>query len=162
MNRPLPLAALALACASAIFVPIIANAGNSPALPPLKTQTTPMAVYDEHIAALNGCKWQRLMAQYPPVAQVHLPNGQVVKGREDIGKLFAGFVKPHSQGGLCGITFSALSRFLVGGTVNVAWVANASFLKKPYYGSDAYVTKDGLMYAMVSTFNGHDLVFKTP
>jgi hypothetical protein len=30
----------------------------------------------------------------------------VVKGREEAGKLFANFVKPHDQGGLCGMKFT--------------------------------------------------------
>ena len=34
------------------------------------------------------------------------------------------------------------------------WVATAPFLSEPYRGSDAYVTHDGYMQAMVSTFDG--------
>jgi hypothetical protein len=33
-------------------------------------------------------------------------------------------------------------------------------LAEPYKGSDAYVTRDGLMAAMVSTFEGTDLKMK--
>ena len=49
---------------------------------------------------------------------------------------------------------------VVGGTVNVKWTATADFLAEPYVGADAYVTKDGLMHAQVSTFDGSKLKFK--
>src|ERR1700733_5664124 len=62
-------------------------------LPPLKRQSTPQAVVDEHLNALNECDWARLMAQYPADYQLNLPDGVVVKGREAAGKLFADFVK---------------------------------------------------------------------
>jgi hypothetical protein len=42
----------------------------------------------------------------------------------------------------------------VGTTVNVQWVATAPFLTEPYRGADAYVTRDGLMAAQVTTFDG--------
>jgi hypothetical protein len=40
------------------------------------------------------------------------------------------------------------------------WVATAPFLAEPYKGSDAYITKDGYMQAMVSTFDGGALKMK--
>jgi hypothetical protein len=39
-------------------------------------------------------------------------------------------------------------------------MASAPFLAEPYNGSDAYITKDGLMQAMVTTFDGAALKFK--
>lgn len=60
-------------------------------LPELKKQPTAQAVLDEHFAALNACDWNRLLAQYPADAQINLPNGIVVKGRDALGALFAGF-----------------------------------------------------------------------
>ena len=39
-------------------------------------------------------------------------------------------------------------------------VFNASFLKASYYGADAYITDDGLMVSMVSTFDGGQLQLK--
>jgi len=137
-----------------------AATGTADPLPPLHRQPTPAKVVKEHVAALNACDWTRLMAQYPRRAEIHLPGGNVVKGRKAIGDLFAGFVKPPDQGGLCGITFTAEHTFRVDGTLNVQWVANAPFLAEPYKGSDAYVTKNGLMYAMVSTFDGAELKMK--
>src|SRR6202021_4335389 len=75
-------------------------------LPDLKKQPTPQAVLDEHFAALNACDWDRLMAQYPEEAQVNLPNGMIVKGRQALGDLFAGFCKDPKDGGLKGIHFA--------------------------------------------------------
>jgi hypothetical protein len=129
-------------------------------LPPLKKQPTSQAVVDEHVDALNHCDWNRLMAQYPADYQLNLPDGMVVKGREAAGKLFADFVKPHEQGGLCGIKFSPEQTLVVGETLNIQWKAEAEFLAEPYKGSDAYETRDGLMVAMVSTFKGADLKIK--
>ncbi len=129
-------------------------------LPELKRQSSPDAVVAEHIDALNKCDWVRLMAQYPPEVEIHLPNGVVAKGREKVGELFAGFVKPHTGGGLCGIKFTPEKTFTVDGTVNAQWRAEAEFLTETYRGSDAYVTHDGLMYAQVTTFNGADLKMK--
>ena len=48
-------------------------------LPPLKRQPNPQAVINEHFDALNKCDWNRIMAQYPPEYQLHLPDGVVVK-----------------------------------------------------------------------------------
>jgi len=129
-------------------------------LPPLKKQATPQAVIDEHMDALNKCDWNRLMAQYPENYQLNLPDGMVVKGREAAAKVFADFVKPHDQGGLCGIKFSPEQTLVVGETLNIQWKAEADFLAEPYKGSDAYETHDGLMVAMVSTFRGADLKMK--
>ena len=123
-------------------------------LPALRRLQTPQAVVDEHLAAINACDWQRLMAQYPPEAQFFLPGGQVIKGRDAVGDLFKSFVKPVSEGGLCGLKFETENSFPVGDTINVQWVAQASFLAEPYRGADAYVTKDGLMIAQVTTFDG--------
>jgi hypothetical protein len=129
-------------------------------LPPLQRQSTPQAVIDEHFDALNTCDWNRIMAQYPADYQLNLPDGVVVKGREEAGKLFAGFVKAHDQGGLCGMKFTPEQTFVVGDTLNIQWKAEADFLAEPYRGSDAYETHDGLMVAMVSTFKGADLKLK--
>lgn len=130
------------------------------ALPPLKVQQGAQLVVDEHLDALNKCDWNRLMAQYPPEVEIHLPDGVVIKGRKDVGDVFTGFCKPKSEGGLKGITFTTEHTFTVENTLNVQWRADADFLAEPYKGSDAYVTKDGLMYAQVTTFNGADLKFK--
>jgi hypothetical protein len=131
-------------------------------LPPLKRQPTPQAVIDEHYDALNKCDWNRLMATVSPDYQLNLPDGVVVKGREEAGKLFANFVKPVDQGGLCGMKFTPEQTFVVGETLNIQWKAESEFLAEPYKGSDAYETHDGLIAAMVSTFKGADLKVKRP
>lgn len=128
-------------------------------LPPLKKQPTEQKVVDEHLNALNKCDWNRLMAQYPKDVEIHLPDGQVVKGREKVGDLFAGFCKKRPEG-LNGLKFTTESSFKVGNTLNVQWRAEADFLAEPYKGSDAYVTRGGLMAAQVTTFDGSKLKFK--
>ncbi|MGI9502517.1 MAG: nuclear transport factor 2 family protein [Geminicoccaceae bacterium] len=129
-------------------------------LPELVKQDTPQAVIDEHLEALNECDWDRLMAQYPDEVEFHLVDGVLVKGREAVGELFAGFCKSREEGGLKGLTFTTISSQTVDGTINVQWSADADFLEEPHIGSDAYVTKDGLMYAQVTTFDGAKLKFK--
>lgn len=130
------------------------------ALPPLKRQPTPQAVVDEHLDAINKCDWTRLMAQYPDDVQFFLPGGKVVKGRAEVAELFRGFVKPVADGGLCGLKFTPEHVFVVGDTINVAWVGNADFLAEPYRGADAYETKNGLMQAQVTTFDNTQLKLK--
>ena len=129
-------------------------------LPELKKQPTAQAVLDEHLDALNKCDWNRILAQYPEDAQINLPGGAIVKGRSAIGELFVGFCKSPSDGGINGIHFAPESSTAVGGTLVTQWVATAPFLTEPYKGSDAYVTKDGLMQAMVTTFDGGALKMK--
>ena len=126
-------------------------------LPELKKQATAKAVLDEHLDALNHCDWNRIVAQYPEDAQINLPGGTVVKGRAAIGDLFAGFCKDAKDGGLNGINFKAEQSMTIGDTFATQWVATAPFLAEPYKGSDAYITKDGYMQAMVTTFDGSAL-----
>jgi hypothetical protein len=60
-------------------------------LPPLKKQSTPQAVIDEHMDALNKCDWNRIMAQYPADYQLNLPDCMIVKrtggGRKTVRRL---------------------------------------------------------------------------
>ena len=126
----------------------------------LVRESSPDAVLAQHMKALNGCDWKGLMQQYPDSYELRLPGGAIVKGRTAAAATFAGFVKPHDQGGLCGVTFTEESRQVTGGTLAVQWVANASFLAEPYRGADAYITDDGLMASMVSTFDGNQLKMK--
>ena len=140
--------------------PAAARPGDMRTLPAIRRRGSPKAVVDEHLAAINACDWQRLMAQYPPEVQFFLPGGQVVQGREAVGELFRGFVKPVKEGGLCGLTFTSDHAFAVGDTINVQWTATASFLAEPYKGADAYETKDGLMWAQVTTFDAAQIKLK--
>jgi SnoaL-like domain len=145
---------------TSLFVATPVLADDMMALPPLKPQPGPQQVVDEHLDALNKCDWNRLMAQYPPEVLIVVADGAAFKGREEVGKLFAGFCKSNADGGLNGLQFTTLSTFAVDGTLNVIWEADADFLAEPYKGADAYVTKDGLMYAQVTTFDGSKLKFK--
>ena len=147
---------------TSLIFPLQATAENLtiPDLPPLKVQNSPQLVVDEHLDALNSCDWNRLMAQYPPEVQIHLPNGEFVTGNQAVGEMFANFCQPVAKGGLKGLQFTTLHTYTVGDTVNVQWVAEADFLAEPYKGADAYVTKDGFMYAQVTTFDGADLKLK--
>jgi hypothetical protein len=74
--------------------------------------------------------------------------------------MFAGFCKDHKDGGLKGINFKAEDSVAIGGTFATQWEASAPFLAESYKGSDAYITKDGLMQAMVTTFDGAALKMK--
>jgi ketosteroid isomerase-like protein len=153
--RPLILCAALIAGAAALS----ARAAEPMKLPPLHKQPSVQKVIDEHLDALNRCDWNRLMAQYPDDVEIHLPDGQVIKGRPKVGELFAGFCKARPDG-LKGLKFTTESSFKVGNTLNVMWRAEADFLAEPYKGSDAYVTRDGLMAAQVTTFDGSKLKFK--
>ena len=148
--------AMTLLTAPTIAQPSSSQSGAK-SLPPIKKFKTPQAVVDEHLDAINKCDWQRVMAQYPPEVQFFLPGGQVVKGREAVAELFRNFFRPVKDGGLCGLKFDTENSFPVGDTINVQWRATADFLAEPYRGADAYVTKDGLMYAQVTTFDGSQL-----
>ena len=121
-------------------------------MPDLKPQSTPKAVVDEHLDALNRGDWNRLMAQYPDDVEIFMPDGVVIRGRQAVADAFGGIVKPFKDGGIFGVTFTAEHVFAVGDTVNVQWKADAEFLTEPYRGADAYVTRDGLLVAQVSTF----------
>jgi len=138
----------------------IGAAAAMPPLPPLKRQASAKAVVAEHLAALNACDWKRLMAQYPPSVHFFEPGGTVVIGRKAVGQLFLGFCKSRAQGGNKGLIFTSQRTFQVGQTISVQWSARASFLKRPYLGADAYITKGGLMYAQVTTFGAPPLPYK--
>jgi hypothetical protein len=162
MARPgeetMKIALPAVAAVAVISVSFIAHAQMK--LPPLKKQPTAQAVLDEHFAALNACDWDRLLAQYPDDAQINLPNGAIVKGRQAIGDLFTGFCKDPKDGGLKGIHFEVEHSTTIENTFATQWVATAPFLAEPYRGSDAYITHDGYMQAMVTTFDGSALKMK--
>ena len=141
-----------------VAAPLVAIA--QPALPEIKRQPSAQAVLDEHLDALNHCDWSRIVAQYPDGAQINLPGGTIVAGRKAIGDMFAGFCKDAKDGGLKGIAFKVEHSTTIGHTFATQWVATADFLAEPYRGSDAYITKDGLMQAMVTTFDGAALKMK--
>ena len=152
-------AALAMIAAGAAAL-AVASAARTRGGDGLVRQATPAKVLAEHLDALNRCDLKRLMAQYPPDVQLHFSDGQVVVGRPAVRKLFVGFVKPPSQGGLCGLKFTTERSLKVGGTFAVQYRVTAPFLRKTYRGSDAYITRNGLMASQVSTFRASDLKMK--
>ena len=129
-------------------------------LPEIKKQPNAAAVLAEHFDALNHCDWNRIVAQYPEDAEIHLSGGRVLKGRAVIGEMFAILCKDPKDGGMNGIMFKPEHSMTIGDTFAVQWIATAPFLAEPYRGSDAYITKDGLMQAMVTTFDGSALKLK--
>lgn len=151
-------ATLALALALAATLGTVAAAAQE--LPPLLPQANAEMTTAEHIAALNACDWNRLMAQCPEEVLIILPNGVWVEGRTEVGKVFEGFCRTRGDGGFRGATFIAEKVKTVGDTVNVSWRVEADWLAEPYKGADAYVTRDGLMQAQVTTFDPADMVFK--
>jgi len=153
-------AALLLSATLTTFMATVALGDGHLKLPKLVPQPSPQQVVDEHLDALNECDWDRLMAQYPPEVLIIIADGASFRGREAVGALFEGFCKSKEDGGLRGLTFTTLETFTVEGTLNVIWEADADFLAEPYKGADAYVTKDGFMYAQVTTFDGSKLKMK--
>lgn len=131
-------------------------------MPPLKRQPTPAKVVQEHMAAFSACDWGRLMSQFPDNVEFFGPNGQVVRGKQALGRMFTQVVKPPAEGGTCGLKIVAEHTFVVGETINVQWRADSPLLKKPYRGADAYETHDGLMAAQVTTWNPDALQWKVP
>lgn len=143
-----------------MLAPVAAAAdAHGKTLPPLVMQPNAERVTFEHIDALNACDWDRLMAQYPEEVLFILPNGVWVEGRAAIGDVFTGFCTPRADGGFLGATFIAEKVKTIGDTVNVSWRLEADWLAEPYKGGDAYVTRDGLMYVQVTTFDPADMVF---
>src|SRR5277367_6693799 len=94
-------ATLFAAIATAAFTPFT-SAQTAP-LPERVKQPTPEKVVAEHLAAFSTCDWKRLMAQFPDNVEFFAPNGQVVRGRQALGEMFAQVVKPPSEGGTCGL-----------------------------------------------------------
>lgn len=80
-----------------------------------------------------------------------------MKGRPAIADLFSGFCNGAKDGGFKGIHFEVENSIPIGEIFVAQWVASAPFLTEVYKGSAAYITHDGLMQAMVSTFNSEDL-----
>lgn len=52
-----------------------------------------------------------------------------------------------------GIQFAVEHSTKIENTFATQWVATAPYLAEPYRGSDAYITHDGYMQAMVTTFD---------
>jgi hypothetical protein len=134
-----------------LFSCALSVAASAQSLPPKKPQPTPEKVIAEHIAALNACDWNRAMAQYDDDIVFLSKGGNIVQGREAIGKMFQKILKDPSQGGQCGRKLIPEHIFVVGDTVNVIWRAEAPFYAEPYRASEAFETRNGLLVAQVTT-----------
>ena len=143
-----------------LLLPLCAAHASAQKLPPQKPQPTPQKVVAEHFAALNACNWSRLMAQYADDMTFFSKNGAMVQGRAAIGQMFQKALEPPSRGGQCGMTMTPLHIKVVGSTVDVVWRAEAPFFTRPYLGSEAFETRDGLLAAQVTTWDPSALPMK--
>jgi hypothetical protein len=127
--------------------------GFTQTLPQKKRQPTPEKVITEHIAALNACDWNRMMAQYDDDIEFLSKDGGIVKGRAAIGDMFKNALKPPSGGGQCGMKLIPEHTVVIGDTVNVVWRVEAPFFAAPYRGSEAFETRNGLLVLQVTTWD---------
>jgi hypothetical protein len=122
-------------------------------LPPKKPQATPERVIQEHIAALNACDWNRMMAQYDDGIAFLSKDGNIIQGRRAIGAMFKNALQPPSKGGQCGMKLIPEKTIVVGETVNVIWRCEAPFFAEPYRGAEAFETRNGLLVLQVTTWD---------
>ena len=132
---------------------VFAIGASAQTLPPKKPQPTPEKVVSEHVAALNACDWNRMMAQYDDDMVFFSKDGGMVRGREAIGQMFQKVLMPPSKGGQCGMKMIPEQIIVVGNTVNVVWRMEAPFFAEPYRGSEAFETRNGLLAAQVTTWD---------
>ncbi len=149
-----------IAIATTVVIILIAacvssqDVGRERTLPPLKPQPTLLQVAEEHFAAFNACDWNRLMAQMSDDVEFFGPNGAAIQGRVALGNAFADVPKTPEQGGRCGLKLTIERTYIIGNTINVLWRAEAPFLTAPYRGTNVFETRDGLIAAEVTTFDG--------
>lgn len=150
-------AALIVIAAAAMLVPWTASADTkSQGAKPQSVR----AVVREHIDAVEDCDAERLVAGYAADAKLFFPDGVVVEGRKALRDLYAGFVKPREEGGLCGLTATPADRYRHGGTVFVKFRVDAPFLAEEYFSTDGYVIRTGRIQSEVSTFDASKLKFR--
>jgi hypothetical protein len=152
-KRHISLSLCRRAAAVVCFLGTAAGVGFVQTLPPKKRQPTPEKVIAEHIAALNACDWNRMMAQYDDDIQFWSKDGGIVKGREAIGRMFEKALQPPAKGGQCGMKLIPEHTVAVGDTVNVIWRAEAPFFATPYRGAEAFETRNGLLVLQVTTWD---------
>jgi hypothetical protein len=143
----------AQAFAVALFFLAASPLAFTQTLPPKRPLPTPEKVIAEHIAALNACDWNRMMAQYDDDVEFLSKDGGIVKGREAIGQMFKKALQPPSGGGQCGMRLIPEHTVVVGSTVNVVWRVEAPFFAAPYRGSEAFETRNGLLVLQVTTWD---------
>jgi len=116
----------------------------------------------EHLAALHECDADGLVAGYTRNAKLFFPGGTVVEGRAALQDLYADFVKPQAEGGLCGLRATPVDRYTRGRTTFVLFRVTAPFLAAPYMSTDAYVFRGDKIASEVSTFDATKLQFVQP
>jgi hypothetical protein len=114
---------------------------------------------DQHIAALAACDANALVAGYTDDATLFFPDGVVVSGRAALQDLYNGFVKPQTEGGLCGLQATAVQQFKRGQTIFVKFRVTAPFLAEPYFSTDGYIFKGDKIASEMSTFDASKLKF---
>jgi hypothetical protein len=113
----------------------------------------------QHIAALAACDANALVAGYTADATLFFPDGVVVTGRPALQDLYNGFVKPQTDGGLCGLQATAVQQFKRGRTIFVKFKVTAPFLAEPYFSTDGYIFKGDKIVSEMSTFDASKLKF---
>jgi hypothetical protein len=141
----------------AALVPLAASAARKTKPPKSKSVE---AVVREHIDAVEDCDAARLVAGYSRDAKLFFPDGVVVEGQAALRDLYADFVKPQPEGGLCGITVTREDSYRRAGTIFVKFRVEAPFLAEPYFSTDGYVIAHGKILSEVSTFDASKLVFE--
>jgi hypothetical protein len=117
------------------------------------------AVVEEHLDALHDCDAERLVAGYTQDAKLFFPDGVVVEGRSELRDVYEDFVRPFEEGGLCGLTATPVESARKGKTIFIKFEVEAPFLAEPYFSTDAYIIRAGLIWSEVSTFDATKLVF---
>jgi hypothetical protein len=125
----------------------------------LKSKALDRAVA-QHLAALEACDADALVAGYTDDAKLFFPDGVVVTGRAALQSLYDGFVKPQADGGLCGLKATPVETFRRGFTVFVKFEVTAPFLAESYFSTDGYVFKGKKIASEISTFDASKLKFK--
>jgi hypothetical protein len=113
-----------------------------------------------HIAALEACDADALVAGYTSDAKLFFPDGVIVTGAAALQQLYDGFVKPVADGGLCGLQAKAVDSFRSGRSIFVKFEVTAPFLAQSYFSTDGYIFRGGLIASEVSTFDASKLKFK--
>lgn len=125
---------------------------------PEQPSNDPVAVYTAHITALNACDVDALVDLRTDDFTLFLRGGLVLRGKTEPRALWEGACLSFAEGGFRGWEFTAENTHLVGNAYTVQWVMKAPFAED-YRGADAYVSRDGKMASMVSTFDPDAIVY---
>ena len=138
----------------------MAGSATAEEAPPIVPQANVELTWREHIAALNNCDVDRLLALYPR-EMLFIQAEKTWGGREEVYEFFKGYCKPYSEGGFAGGTYNIEDSKTFGDTVTVRWKMEADYLSEPYYGAVTYVTHGGLIYVQTTTFHPGTMPYKT-